>query len=140
MPEEFFSCPSCGPLTPPIHFMSLILIPKQMCTSVAHVATHMDLQVMEFRISAFVKKKCCSYSIELLNKIYKLHQSSIIYLKTWFVFKKKKKNVKDSLCDHTQIIWLLFQIHGITVSKTLAFTLYCHSKGTIPTGMCMQLP
>ena len=44
--------------------------------------------------------------IELLNKIYKLHQSSIIYLEIWFVL--KKKNVKDSLYDHTQIIWLLF--------------------------------
>ena len=88
MAEEFFSCPSCGPLTPPIHFMSLILIAKQMCTSVAHVATHMDLQVMEFRISAFVKKN--AVHIELLNKIYKLHQSSIIYLETWFVLKKKK--------------------------------------------------
>jgi hypothetical protein len=41
----------CGPLTLPTHFMSLILNLKHMCTTGAHVETHMDLKVMELRIS-----------------------------------------------------------------------------------------
>jgi hypothetical protein len=33
---------------------------------------------------------------------------------------------QDSLCDHMQIMLLLFQIHGITVLDRLVWRLQCH--------------
>ena len=75
----------CRSLTLPMHFMHLILIPNQMCTTSAHMETHMDLKVIELTI--WGKKTTVHMELELLNKKYiKLHKSSLFIYRISFLF------------------------------------------------------